>query len=135
MPRSEVERCRAEQRRCRDWLAQHGHDAGVNGEDSRGARLGCSDWLMEELLTNMIKPRKNERLQAALDHALTAWQICDLLDFAKHRADEALAKTHSDVEAIIRKQIDWNDVMCEDQYSVDEFLKGIKIGEISCQKP
>lgn len=83
----------------------------------------------------MIKPRKNEQLQAALDHALTAWQICDLLDFAKDRADEALAKTHSDVEALIRKQIDWNDVMCEDQYSVDEFLKGIKIGEISCQKP
>lgn len=47
-----IDQCRAEQRRCRDWLAQHGHDAGVNGEDSRGARLGCSDWLMEELLTN-----------------------------------------------------------------------------------
>ena len=44
-----------EQARCRDWLAEHGHD----GIDGRLARLGASDWLMEEILSahqSTVKP-------------------------------------------------------------------------------
>lgn len=45
-PMSRTDHAIAEQRRCREWLREHGHDHA----EARGVRLGASDWLMEEVL-------------------------------------------------------------------------------------
>lgn len=41
---SDIARCLAEQRECRDYILEH------RGDDTDGAWLGMSDWVTEEVL-------------------------------------------------------------------------------------
>jgi hypothetical protein len=86
-----------EQARCRDWLAENGHNVGVNGIDSRLARMGAGDWLAEEILSlNPYHEFLENRLQdSSREGFKPLWMPSFLFDFQAAVAEWELWKGKS----------------------------------------
>ena len=85
-----------EQARCRDWLAENSH----NHPDARMARMGASDWLMEEVLETETLARYrsflDRRLQDSTFEGFKPISIPDFLfDFQAFQVDWHIRKGKS----------------------------------------